>query len=100
MHRVMIYPASYQNCREAVDRAFEIFPQQIAGKKVVIKPNVLRSSRADEHIVTHPKLLRAVVEKVEEMSPAEIVVGDNPGLFSYGDNENSFEKTGLIGFLL
>lgn len=96
MHRVMIHPASYDSCREAVDRAFEIFPQEIARKKVVIKPNVLRTSTAEEHIVTHPSLLRAVVEKVEEMSPAEIVVGDNPGIFSYGDNENSFEKTGLM----
>ena len=30
------------------------------------------------------------------MSPDAIVVGDNPGLFNYGDNENSFEKTGLM----
>lgn len=96
MHRVLIRPASYDSCRKAVDRAFELFPRNIAHKKVVIKPNVLRSSAADEHIVTHPALLRAVVEKVEEMAPASIVVGDNPGLFSYGDNENSFEKTGLM----
>ncbi len=96
MHRVLIHPASYENCRVAVDRAFELFPQNISGKKIVIKPNVLRTSTAEEHIVTNPALLRAVVEKVEEMSPAEIVVGDNPGLFNYGDNENSFEKTGLM----
>jgi uncharacterized protein (DUF362 family)/Pyruvate/2-oxoacid:ferredoxin oxidoreductase delta subunit len=96
MQRVMIHPASYENCRSAVDRAFEIFPQNIARKKVVIKPNVLRASAREEHIVTHPALLRAVVEKVEELSPAEIVVGDNPGVFSYGDNEKSFEKTGLM----
>jgi uncharacterized protein (DUF362 family)/Pyruvate/2-oxoacid:ferredoxin oxidoreductase delta subunit len=96
MHRVMIHPATFQSCREAVDRAFELFPQAIARKKVVIKPNVLRSSKAEEHIVTHPSLLRAVVEKVEQMSPAAIVVGDNPGLFSYGDNENSFVQTGLM----
>jgi uncharacterized protein (DUF362 family)/NAD-dependent dihydropyrimidine dehydrogenase PreA subunit len=96
MHRVMIHPASYESCREAVDRAFALFPQKLAGKKVVIKPNVLRSSTAQEHIVTHPSLLRAVVEKVEHMSPAAIVVGDNPGLFSYGDNENSFKNTGLM----
>ncbi len=96
MHRVMIHPAAYDSCRKAVDRAFALFPQKIARKKVVIKPNVLRASTAEEHIVTHPSLLRAVVEKVEQMSPAEIVVGDNPGLFSYGDNENSFEKTGLM----
>ncbi|MFH2044464.1 MAG: DUF362 domain-containing protein [Pseudomonadota bacterium] len=96
MYRVMIHPASYENCRKAVDRAFELFPQDIAQKKVVIKPNVLRASAAEEHIVTNPSLLRAVVEKVEEMSPASIVVGDNPGLYDYGDNENSFRKTGLM----
>ena len=33
MHRVMIHPASYKTCRKAVDRAFELFPQKIAGKK-------------------------------------------------------------------
>jgi uncharacterized protein (DUF362 family)/NAD-dependent dihydropyrimidine dehydrogenase PreA subunit len=96
MHRVMIHPATYENCRKAVDHAFELFPQDIAGKKVVIKPNVLRTSKTEEHIVTNPALLRAVIDKVEELSPREIVVGDNPGLFNYGDNENSFEKTGLM----
>ncbi len=96
MHRVMIHPASYDNCRDAVNRAFEFFPMEITGKKVLIKPNVLRASLADEHIVTHPALLRAVVEKVEELSPSSIVVGDNPGIFSYGDNEKSFEKSGLM----
>ena len=96
MHQVMIHPATYENCRKAVDRAFELFPQDIAGKKVMIKPNVLRTSKAEEHIVTNPALLRAVIEKIEELSPHEIVVGDNPGLFNYGDNENSFAKTGLM----
>ncbi len=96
MHRVMIHPATYQDCRSAVDLAFALFPQDIAGKKVLIKPNVLRSSTAEEHIVTHPAVLRAVVEKVESMSPRAIVVGDNPGIFSYGDNENSFKKSGLM----
>lgn len=96
MQRVMIHPATYGNCREAVNRTFELFPQDIAGKKVVIKPNVLRASTAEEHIVTSPALLRAVIEKVEELSPLDIVVGDNPGLFSYGDNENSFKQTGLM----
>ncbi len=92
----MIHPASYETCRESVDRAFELFPLQISGKKVVIKPNVLRASAAEEHIVTNPALLTAVVEKVETLSPAELIVGDNPGLFNYGDNENGFEKTGLM----
>lgn len=96
MHKVMIRPASYDAAREAVDAAFDIFPLELAGKRVLINPNVLRSSGADEGIVTHPAVLRAVVEKVEGMKPASLIVGDNPGLFNYGANEESFEKTGLM----
>ncbi len=92
----MIHPADYETVSQAVDRAFELFPLALAGKRVLIKPNVLRASEAREGIVTHPAVLRAVVEKVEAMGPASIVVGDNPGLFSYGANEESFRTTGLM----
>ena len=92
----MIYPATYENVRPAVDRAFEIFPMELRGKRILIKPNLLRASEAKEGIVTHPAVLRAVVEKVETMDPASIVVGDNPGLFGYGENEESFKITGLM----
>ena len=96
MARVLIHPASYENVREAVNRAFELFPLELQGKKVFIKPNVLRASEAQEAIVTNPAVMRAVVEKVESMSPAAIVVGDNPGLFNYGANELCFKQTGLM----
>jgi uncharacterized protein (DUF362 family)/NAD-dependent dihydropyrimidine dehydrogenase PreA subunit len=96
MSKVMIHPASYDNVREAVRSAFKLFPVKVTGKRVLIKPNVLRSSEAEEGIVTHPAVLKAVVEKVEEMGPASLIVGDNPGLVSYGANEESFEKTGLM----
>jgi uncharacterized protein (DUF362 family)/NAD-dependent dihydropyrimidine dehydrogenase PreA subunit len=96
MAKVMIQPATYENVHEAVARAFELFPLELRGKSVLIKPNVLRASEAREGIVTHPAVLRAVVEQVETMGPAAIVVGDNPGLFDYGANEASFEKTGLM----
>jgi uncharacterized protein (DUF362 family)/Pyruvate/2-oxoacid:ferredoxin oxidoreductase delta subunit len=92
----MIHPATYENVREAVDRSFEIFAPQLSGKKVLIKPNVLRMSEIRESITTHPAVLRAVIDRVEAMTPASIIVGDNPGVFSYGDNELSFTKTGLM----
>jgi len=96
MSKVMIQPATYENVHQAVKRAFELFPLELRGKTVLIKPNVLRASEAGEGIVTHPAVLAAVVEQVESMRPAAIVVGDNPGLFDYGANEASFEKTGLM----
>ena len=92
----MIQPATYENVRQAIDRAFELFPLALKNRKILIKPNVLRASEAKEGVVTHPAVLRAVVEKVETMGPASIVVGDNPGLFGYGDNEDCFRKTGLM----
>jgi uncharacterized protein (DUF362 family) len=61
MPQVMIHPANYENVRQAVDRAFELFPLELQGKSVLIKPNVLRASQAGEGIVTHPAVLRAVV---------------------------------------
>jgi uncharacterized protein (DUF362 family)/NAD-dependent dihydropyrimidine dehydrogenase PreA subunit len=96
MTKVMTHPATYETVRQAVDRAFELFPLALKGKKVLVKPNVLRASEAREAIVTYPAVLRAVVEKVETLGPASIVVGDNPGAFSYGANEESFRKTGLM----
>ncbi|MBU2498964.1 MAG: DUF362 domain-containing protein [Proteobacteria bacterium] len=96
MSKVMIHPATYAHVREAVDRAFELFPLHLAGKKVLIKPNALRASDPEEGIITHPAVLRAVVEKVETQGPASIVVGDNPGLQYYGANEETFQRTGLM----
>ncbi len=96
MSKVMIHSATYPNARQAVDQAFELFPLKVKGKKIFIKPNALRASKAEEGITTHPAVLRAVVEKIETMQPAAIVVGDNPGAFNYGANEETFEKTGLM----
>ena len=94
--KVMIHPATYENVRQAVDRAFELFPLELRGKKVLLKPNVLRVSEPHEAITTHPAVLRAVVERIETMEPASLVVGDNPGMASYGANEEAFRKTGLM----
>lgn len=97
MSTVMIHPAAtYADVEPAVRRAFELFPLDLKGKKVFIKPNVLRASRSDEAIVTHPAVLSAVVHMVESRQPGSIVVGDNPGVVSYGANEESFRQTGLM----
>ena len=96
MGKVLIHPATYGNIRQAVDRAFECFPVKVGGSKVLINPNVLRASEAAEGIVTNPAMLRAVVEKVESLGAASIIVGGNPGLSGYGANEECFRKTGLM----
>jgi len=96
MHSAMIHNADYQDCQEAVRRAFELYPAALDGARVMIKPNVLRPARPEEAVTTHPAVLEAVVRCVEERGPASIVVGDNPGLHGYGANEASFERSGLL----
>ncbi len=95
MPKVLIIPTDYQECLAAVRRVLEVFPLDVAGKKILVKPNVLRAARPEEAVTTHPALLRAVVTCLEEMKPARITVGDNPGLMGYGANEACFEKCGL-----
>jgi uncharacterized protein (DUF362 family)/NAD-dependent dihydropyrimidine dehydrogenase PreA subunit len=96
MHRVMIQQANYEDCRRAIDSAFELFPIDVRGKKVLVKPNVLRAADPEQGIATHPAVVLAVVEKLEELKPAAITVGDNPGAMSYGDNEKAFRRSGLM----
>ncbi len=96
MHRVMVHPASYDTCREVVNRTFDLFPLEVKGKKVLVKPNAVLVSDPDQGIITHPALILAIVEKLEELDPKEIVVGDNPGLMGYGANEETFRRSGLM----
>ena len=95
MTKVMIQPADYGHCRQAVDRAFTLFPVNVRNKKVLVKPNALRAAVPEACVTTHPAVVRAVLDKLEELGAADIVVGDNPGMMSYGANEKTFELTGL-----
>jgi uncharacterized protein (DUF362 family)/Pyruvate/2-oxoacid:ferredoxin oxidoreductase delta subunit len=92
----MIHDSTYDDCRPAVQRAFAMFPLDLKGKKIMVKPNVLRGNPPEEAVTTHPAVLRAVLAELEKHDPAEIIVGDNPGMASYGANAATFEKTGLL----
>ena len=91
----MLRPAAYAACRAAVDSAFELFPLRLTGKKILIKPNVLRRAAPEEAVTTHPAVVRAVVERVLKSKPGALWVGDNPGVAGYGNNEDCFRATGL-----
>lgn len=95
MNKVMIESATYRDCQPAVEKAFDLFPLDIEGKSVLIKPNALRGSTPEQGVTTHPSVLQAVVDKVISMKPSRLIVGDNCGMVSYGANEETFDLTGL-----
>ena len=89
MSKVLVMESRYEDCAEAVDRAFAAFPLEIAGKRVVIKPNALKPCNPDTDtaMVTHYKILEAVIRKVETLGPREILVGDSVGTEFYGRSD-------------
>jgi uncharacterized protein (DUF362 family)/ferredoxin len=94
--KVLVIESSYVSCAEAVARAFTTFPLEIKGKNVIIKVNALRACNPDrEAIVTHPALVKAVIDRLETLEPKRIIVGDSVGTESYGNSQHIFDVTGL-----
>jgi len=52
----------------------------VAGKKVLLKPNILMDTVPEKVVTTHPVFLEAAIRLVSEWGAARILVGDSPGL--------------------
>jgi len=94
--RVTIYEAQYAGVADAVERAFDAFPLQVAGKTVLVKPNILGAVEAERHVCTHPSVVRAAVEALERRGAGRILVGDNSGMRAYGSNEHAARVAGIL----
>ena len=84
-HRVMIFEADYDtgSMVEGVEAAFDAFPLDLAGKRVLVKPNILGGHAPEKAVTTHPALVAAVVEYLKK-NGATPMVGDNSGVHGYG----------------
>jgi uncharacterized protein (DUF362 family)/Pyruvate/2-oxoacid:ferredoxin oxidoreductase delta subunit len=63
-------------------------------KKILIKPNFLRPSQPDKAIITHPEIIKGVINFFKD-SGAKIIVGDSPG---FGNIYKVIEKASLTDF--
>jgi uncharacterized protein (DUF362 family)/Pyruvate/2-oxoacid:ferredoxin oxidoreductase delta subunit len=52
------------------------------GARVLVKPNFLKTARADQAVTTHPAVILAVAEAALAEGAARVVVGDSPGVHS------------------
>jgi len=94
--RVLIMDAAYEAAvmADVVAHVFEAFPLDLAGKSVLVKPNILSGYAPEKAVTTHPALVRAVVEKLRGAG-ARVMVGDNPGLHGYGRSEKAARIAGI-----
>ncbi len=96
MARVAIYEADYANIGQAVERAFEDFPLPVAGKTVLVKPNILGAVEPERHVCTHPAVVRAATSALERRGAGRVLVGDNSGMRAYGSNEHAARAAGIL----
>jgi uncharacterized protein (DUF362 family)/Pyruvate/2-oxoacid:ferredoxin oxidoreductase delta subunit len=64
----------------------------VAGKRVLIKPNLLTDRTPEQAVTTHPELVRLVIRRLMSAG-AEIAVGDSPA--STANLRQVWEKSGL-----
>lgn len=56
-----------------------VTPQELAGKRVLLKPNLVEPHAGAGHINTHPLVLRAAAEAFLALGAASVVVGEGAG---------------------
>lgn len=69
-----------------------IDPMSLAGRKVLLKPNLVEPSRQAPHVTTHPAMIVAAAEVFRRWG-AEVAVGEAPG--HVRDTEMAVAESGL-----
>ena len=95
---VLVLDADYSDSSvdRAVEQIFESVPADVAGKTVLVKPNIAAPFKMERAVTTHPALVRAVVKALGRRNARKIIVGDNPGATAYGINEKCARVTGIL----
>lgn len=76
--KVIVYDTNKQDMKSIIEDVFVNFPQDVKGKKVLIKPNMLGPFEVERGVTTNPVLIEALVDYLIDCG-ANIIVGDNPG---------------------
>ncbi len=77
-HVAIIKCERYEMVSAAVVDGFRLLQPSVAGKRVVLKPNLVEYSPVAP-INTHPVLIAAVVDALYGLGAASVVVADGPG---------------------
>ena len=60
-------------------RELGVAPAEVAGKRILIKPNLVEPRRGAEHINTHPAVVLGAAEAFLRLGAAGVVVGEGSG---------------------
>ena len=60
-------------------RELGVRPDEIAGKRILLKPNLVETSLGVSHINTHPLVVRGAVAAFLNLGAAQVLVAEGPG---------------------
>ena len=78
-------------------RELGIFPEEIKGKRILLKPNLVETAMGAPHINTHPLVLRGAIEAFLGLGAASVMVAEGPG--HRRDTLAVYEESGLANVL-
>ena len=79
-------------------RELGILPEEIRGKRILLKPNLVETYAGALHINTNPLVVRAAIEAFKGYGAAEIIVAEGPG--HCRDSFLLLEESGLADVLV
>ncbi len=74
-----------------------VHPQEIKGKRILLKPNLVETKQNAPHINTHPLVVQAAAEAFLHLGAEDVVVGEGPG--HRRDTLEILEEAGLADVL-
>ncbi len=75
-----------------------ITPRAVAGKRILLKPNLVETTLGAGHINTHPEVVRAAARALRAFGAGEVLVGEGPG--HRRDTVLVLEESGLAQILV
>src|SRR5262245_22409466 len=78
-------------------RELGVFPEEIKGKRILLKPNLVETSLGAPHINSHPLVLRGAIEAFLRLGAASVMVAEGPG--HRRDTLAVYEESGLADVL-
>jgi uncharacterized protein (DUF362 family) len=78
-------------------REMAVTEQEIKGKRILLKPNLVEPHQGMGHINTHPLVIRGAVEAFKSFGAAEVIIAEGPG--HYRDTLLVLEESKMIDVL-